>query len=82
MNTKDIIREIDPDYGKCYWCRRLLHMSKLHKTTTGRITCTDIEDCDTNIRRFNNEHERTNTCKQGNKIRASCSRVGNNQMHR
>jgi len=29
MKAKDIIKEIDPDYKRCYCCERIIHISKL-----------------------------------------------------
>ena len=41
MNAEKLIKTIDPHYGKCLWCRRLIHRSKLSNVRL----CTDAEDC-------------------------------------
>ena len=29
MNAKDLIKEIDPDYTRCYYCNRQIHKDSL-----------------------------------------------------
>ena len=45
MQTKDIIKELDPEYIECCWCMRILHISKLTKIVT-LFRCVEREDCD------------------------------------
>jgi len=33
MKAKDLIKEIDPDYQRCSFCKRLFHISKLIRKT-------------------------------------------------
>ena len=55
MQVKEIIKELDPDYGKCAWCRRWLYISKLAVVRSVRnyYVCLDVQDCN----KHNDLHE-------------------------
>ena len=40
VNTKELIKELDPDYVECIWCERLVH-----KNTTKDINDTRLPMC-------------------------------------
>ena len=50
MKAEDIIKEIDPDYQRCSFCKRLFHISKLNyfrnESTDFRVyNCRNSENC-------------------------------------
>ena len=49
MNAKELIKEIDPDYHKCYRCKRYFHIDKLvpHMDFMEpiRYVCSNRKDC-------------------------------------
>ena len=46
MQAKDIIQEIDPEYIRCKWCRRMIHTSKATSVLfSDDSACKDIEKC-------------------------------------
>jgi len=49
MDSQTLIREIDPDYMRCEWCKRLLHRSKIEIMRGGSIVCKDVKDCADNL---------------------------------
>jgi len=67
MNTKDIIKEIDPEYHRCRWCRRLIHETRLligidpSDNTPEYFCCVDSQDCKKHIaKRENVSFEKAN----------------------
>ena len=63
---QDIIKEIDPDYHSCYYCRRVFHVSILsHRHDT--YICRDQEGCSKHqdwllgeiLDRYKRNHQRT-----------------------
>ena len=53
MQNEELIKELDPDYIRCWHCKRLIHLSCLEKHLTlgslGKCVhyrCVDINECD------------------------------------
>ena len=48
MKVKDLIKELDPDYVLCIWCKRFMHISETQKLiigVPGNNICLDQYEC-------------------------------------
>ena len=45
MDSKEIIKELDPDYETCAACKRKIHKSKLRDFDKGRSVCRNSKEC-------------------------------------
>ena len=51
MQAKDLIKELDPEYVKCYLCKRLIHITQLTDNwgfgiEKNALACENITSCD------------------------------------
>ena len=60
MNAEELIKELDPEYIRCDWCKRMMHKSKLdcskvdymgQTIDVGSFECIDYNTCNETIAR-------------------------------
>ena len=53
MKARDIIKEIDPDYMRCPYCKRIIHKDQMKPSIINRkkLVCTDRPVCNSTIRK-------------------------------
>ena len=47
MQVKELIKEIDPDYHRCWYCQRIRHKSTMtvRSKVDGAVECIDEDEC-------------------------------------
>jgi len=63
MNAKEIIKELDPEYGRCRYCKSQLPLSVMKESFAGpgSVMCIDEFECSERFeKKIQDENERIN----------------------